>query len=316
VEAATFRLDFVDAGDGTLTIDVAKAQACTDLSRDLRVPPQLRYFDGTEDLVVAYLPAARGPACRPLDPSDARRVVDEPSRHYVSLGPSYSLAIAHLSPLDPAPDHLPDTAEIVCSQDGAVSLTPRVQATRVGVRFRIYNESGAWDEFNLTSPAGGDSGGRLPRKGVFDNTWNIAPGPHAIGCFRDTRPVPFSDPTHPDYTAFTVVDPNGLWVEPGLDCTQDRRRAEVASDVPVRSYRDEPEMEPLIRDLVPGVRDGDTFVRVTYPESAAKSEHLTLVRDGRKVAVFYLSSEEDPETPGKYVWSLLPYVCPGSGIAE
>lgn len=316
-QIATFAVDF-DPGTGTVTVDVPKAQICFDLSRDIRMHAQLRYdFAGAGDVgvVATGLSARPGvPQCRAVDPDHAERLLADPYDHLVVLGPGYLTRSAPLEPLATAPEDAPYVVKIVCSQDGAVALTPQAQPRRDGVHLQVHNQAGAWRVFNLTSPeGGGSSGSRLPRRRVFTDAGNIAPGAYSVGCFRDDS-FPY-DPSHPDYATFTIVDPNELWIDPELECDAGRRRAEVVTDERSRGYRDQPDFDALIREHVPGLLSDDVIVRATYPESAAKSEHRTIVRDGRKLATLYLGIEEDPDAPGKFVWSIMPRVCPGSGIA-
>lgn len=314
----TFAVSFPTGGSGTVAVDVAKGQVCIDLAGDATVyAAHLHYGPEGPDPVVAEFALSfetyRRPQCVAADRDHVVRLVADPETHYLDAHRDHSTPVAPLRPLDPAPELLPDVVEIVCTDRGAVALTPRVQPRRDGVHLAIYNQTES-KMFNLTSPSGGDAGGRVARERVR-NGWNIPPGPHALGCFRDDASIPFSDPDDPGYAHFTVVDPHGLWIDPALHCPESRPRAEIVTDERNRSFTRLPDMEALIREHVPGLRSDDEIVRATYPESAAKMEHRTLVRDGRKIATFYLSSEEDPAAESEYLWSLKPYVCPGSGVA-
>lgn len=315
---ATFVLDFRPGG-GRLTVDVAKAQVCLDVAWDV-VPSgsALEYEPpGSPSTIVAALGRPRlprAPRCESVDPGEAARVIDEPHLHRVVLSPGYAVRASFLEPVDPSPGNAPDVLEIVCSEDGAVALTPQAQPRRDGVRLRIYNQGGAWRGFEVSSADGRFGGGGLRRDRVFDKTWTIDPGPHGIRCLRNPRADVY-DPEDGSFAQFTIVDPYDLWNDPELECVEGNSRREVTTTAPVPDSRDLPDFDALIRDHVPGVQPGDVLERPFYPESGVKLEPRTLIRDGRKIATFYLGIDKVRGGPG-HVWSILPRVCPGSGIAD
>jgi hypothetical protein len=316
-EHATFVLDF-RRGDGTLTVDIAKAQVCLDVAGTV-VPDgsQLVYEPpGTPATVAAALGRRRlprAPRCEPVDPDHAARVIAEPHHHRVVLSPGYSVETSFLEPFDLAPGNAPDVLEIVCSRAGAVALTPQAQPRRDGVRLRIYNQGGAWRGFEVSSADGRFGGGGLRRDVVFDKTWTIDPGPHGIRCLRNPRADVY-DPEDGAFAQFTIVDPYDLWNDPELECVEGEPRREITTASPAGDSRELPDFDGLIRAHVPGVEPGDVLERPRYPESAVKLEPRTLIRDGRKIATLYLGIDKVPGGPG-HVWSILPRVCPGSGIA-
>ena len=314
-QVATFTLDF-RPGEGTLTVDVPKAQVCLDVDGDVLLDgAQVEYEPhGSLPIVVAAMGHGGNPhtpRCRPVRPSEAARILAEPHHHQVAF-PGFATRTAFLDPFDLSPGNAPDVLEIVCSQDGAVAMTPQAQPRLDGVRLRIYNQGGAWRGFEVSSPDGRFGGGGLRRDRIFDKTWTIDPGPHGIRCLRGPRAHVY-DPAHPDFAQFTIVDPYDLWNDPALECGEgaQRRRIRTATRVP-DPWR-LPDFDQLIRDHVPGVEPGDVLERPRYPESEFKLETRTLIREGRKIATWYLGTARVPGSRD-HVWSILPVVCPGSGI--
>lgn len=306
--ARTFALDF-ESGEGTLTIDVPKAQACLDLTKD--VPgfgAQLHYDpDGPDDPVVAEFGSgitnAHSPRCVPVDPSEARRVLSQPVRHYVAFDPPGFTRGSALLPLDDPPILAPDVAVIVCSLDGAVALTPYVQPREDGVHLRFYNPTRRWRTFQLLADDGGNEGGRVS----YGSDYNVSafgPGPLYAGCFEDLDTAPISS-RDPAYTSFTIVDPRGYWTEDDLDCDSPEKRPEVDTGEPRVEVED---FEELIREHVPGIRADDLLERPRYPGTEFHFEPRTVVRDGRRIAGLML-------VRGDVNWAIAPRVCPGSGIA-
>lgn len=304
-QVATFAVDF-DPGTGTVTVDVPKAQICFDLSRDIRMQAQLRYdFAGAGDVAVVAtgLPARPGvPRCHAVDPDHAERLLADPFDHLVVLSPGYLTRSAPLEPLATAPEDAPDVVKIVCSQDGAVAITPQVQPQEDGIHLRFYGSGDRWRAFNLLNDDGVNEGGEL-HGGEFVSTF--PPGAFYAGCFDHLNEASMS-PRDPAYTRITIVDPVGLWTEEELDCeTPDRRRAIVTDEL---LTNDEPDYEALIRDHVEGVEPDDVLERPRYPRSEFVFEMRTVVRDGRRIAWLMVVREEP-------FWAVSPHVCPGSGIA-
>ena len=316
-QVATFLLDF-RPGSGTLTVDVPKAQVCLGVGRDAVIGgAQVEYEPpGSLPIVVAAMGHGGNPhtpRCRPVDPSSAARVIAEPHHHQVVL-PGFATRAAFLDPFDLSPTSAPDVLEIVCSQDGAVAMTPQARPRLDGVRLRIHNQGGAWRGFEVSSPDGRFGGGGLRRDRIFEKTWPIDPGPHGIRCLREPRAQVY-DPEHPDFAQFTIVDPYGLWNDPALECGagDQRRRIKTATRVP-DPWR-LPDFDQLIRDYLPGVEPDDVLERPRYPESEFKLETRTLIREGRKIATLYLGSARVPGSRRDHRWAIMPVVCPGSRIA-
>lgn len=302
-EVMTFALDFrTQTGDGTLTVDVPKGQVCLKVSRNLAgARGQLHYTDPTVDLIVEYVTAAWRPVCHPFDQDDAARIVEQPERHYLTIGPRLYDARASLEPLI-QPPLFPDDAEIVCSQDGAIAITPQVLAQDDGVHVRFYASGGRWTAFNLLADDGKNEGGRL-RQGSF--VTGFAPGPLYAGCFEHLDDASMS-PRDPAYTTITIVDPQRLWTPDELDCDAPEKRRAIDTGEPLV----EPErFDELIREHVPGIEPTDDLERPRYPQTEFHFEPRTVVRDGRRIAGLLL-------VRGDVNWAIDVQACEGSGIAE
>jgi hypothetical protein len=303
--ATTFGLAF-ESGEGTLTIDASKAQTCMDLTGDIPgFGGSLHYdADGPEDPVVASFGSGftkrNPPRCATMLPSDARRVLAETARHYVALSPSGISPASALHPLDVPPALLPDVATIVCSQSGAVALTPEVQPQDDGVHLRFHYEGSRWNAFNLVNDEGDNEGGDLHER---ENVSAFPPGPLYAGCYENLFEVPMS-PRDPSYTKLTIVDPHGLWTEDDLDCPVPEKRRPIDIGEPLASRRD---FDDLIREHLPGLEAGDVLDRPRYPRTDFVYETRTVVRDGRRIAGVRLV----PRDPN---WAIAAEVCPGARI--
>ncbi|MFN2588632.1 MAG: hypothetical protein ABR613_11020 [Actinomycetota bacterium] len=322
-DVKTFVVSFPRGGRATVTIDVRKAQACVAVQGGgVTLSGHLHYDPAGPDPTVAELHVPprhlRWPQCDPVDQGDAARVIAEPHRHYLDLHPDPAVRAGVLRPLELAAEDAPDVAEIVCSQDGAVALTPEVQPQEDGIHLRFYNPSRRWRAFNLFDGEGHNEGGDLGF-GRDDNVSTFPPGTLYAGCFDDLDDS-FS-PGDAEYTELTIVDPRRLWTELDLACgtayeervvdtdePSDRSETQVRGGIiaPVPSDTTFPEMA---RDHVPGLRDEDDIRRPGYPETALHFNHHNVFRDG--VAVARLMFVDGPE-----VWEIRVGACPGTGVGE
>lgn len=303
---ATFAVDF-DPGHGTVTVDVARAQICFDLSRGIRMGAQLRYGkEGAGDVGVTATSATRSaaPQCRPVDPDHAHRLLTNPAGHFVVLSPGYLTRSAGLEEARVSPEQASDTMKIVCSQDGAVAVTPYVRPQEDGIHVSFFDGGDRWKAFNLVNDGGDNEGGDLRSDGEFVSTF--PPGPLYAGCFEHLDEAPYS-PRDPAYTKVTIVDPDSLWTADEPDCGGADKRPLL---LPRRPRELEPsDYEPMIREHVSGVRAEDVIERPRYPATEFIYETRTIVRDGRPIAsvMFF---------PRGSQWVLEIFACPGSGIAR
>lgn len=246
--------------------------------------------------------------CAPVESADAARVIAEPELHYLEFHSGTGSLSGPLAPVDRGEP--PAVAEIVCGPRGAVALTPEIQPQRDGIHLEIYNYGGDRGEFYFVAPDGGNEIGNLPADDVHRNVSSFGPGPLQVGCTDYADSFSFDGTGSERHARLTIVDPHDLWTEPDLECGDGRRRRKVVTDRPATEPPGvQPPAETLIREFVSGVEPGDVIERPRYPESMFKLETRTLVRDGRRIARLYLTPEDG-------VWNVLPYVCPGSGVAD
>jgi hypothetical protein len=175
----------------------------------------------------------------------------------------------------------PRVARLVCEDGGTRALTPRVRAVSDGIHIEMDNEAGARAFYlRAASSADGNQGGRLEPIGTTHIKTTMPPGDVFVGCFDEPADPAYYEVT-PEYARITVVDPDGLWVEPALGC----------ETAPQRRYRDGPaegnvpdDPEEMIRSIVPYVLPTDQIVRPGFPETQWHGESRIIVRNGSPVA--------------------------------
>jgi hypothetical protein len=308
----TFAVFQVESAGATwrVAVDAAQGQVC--YAADVLGAGVAHLHDaGGNGPVATFLDApAAFPShlCARIDGTDAQDVLDEPERFYLEF---HSGDESLSGPLEErVPGELPDVAEIVCGPEGAVALTPEIRPQRDGIHLEIHNHGGDRGEFYLVDPHGGNEIGGLPEDGVRENVSSFGPGPLQIGCAGYAGGFSYDGTGSERHARLTIVDPEGLWTEPELECGDGRRRRTIPTDrLATEGPGVQPPVERLIREFVPGIEPGDVIERPRYPDSQFKIETRTLVRDGRRIARLYLSR-------GGGVWSVMPYVCPGYGIAD
>lgn len=310
-----FGVELGPAGTALVAVDVDQGQACLSTALDGAREGTLRRDDpGRDDPVVAWFFASRRTflpqMCAPMTVSDAAGVLADPGLHYLEIAGEFGSAAAPLDVRETPSEDAPTVAEIVCGQDGAVALTPEVQPRRDGIHLRIYNYGGDRGEFYLVGADGGNEIGDLPADDVRTNVSTFGPGGLQVGCTGYAGSFSYDGPGSERHARITIVDPYDLWTEPDLECGDGRKRPKIPTGRPVPDSPGSREpFEALIRRFLPGVEDDDVVERPLYPESEFKIETRTVVRNGRRIARVYFFSDDS-------VWTLSPYVCPDSGIAE
>jgi hypothetical protein len=106
----------------------------------------------------------------------------------------------------------PDVAQIVCRADGTDVLTPRVRPQPDGVHLEIQNETRVELSFKVDDPGSGGGGFDIPGSSVMD----LHPGEVRVACYDGYREDPSEIPGEP----LDIVDEDGVWVSPRLDCTE------------------------------------------------------------------------------------------------
>jgi hypothetical protein len=179
------------------------------------------------------------------------------------------------------------------------------------VHLTVYNFGGPRGEVSVVAPDGGNAILTLPRDRLTRQVLYFRPGPVQIACVEHEQLVLFDGPGSERHARLEIVDPYGLWTEPDLECGDGARKGRAIPTgftLPGLSgvYA---ELEELVHELVPGVVPDDVIEKPGYPDAPSKIETRTVVRDGRRVGKVWLTHR------GK-VWTLTPWGCPGSGIAE
>ena len=109
----------------------------------------------------------------------------------------------------------------------------------------------------------------------------MPPGEILVGCFDTARDIPYEGPSG-RFVSITVLDAEGLWVDPRLPCEQERAGEFIGEP----AMGNQPNVEGIIRDLVPGVQPTDAFEHPGYPRTEFHAEARHLVREGQGVAHF------------------------------
>jgi hypothetical protein len=108
---------------------------------------------------------------------------------------------------------VPDTARIVCTEDGTQVLTPRVEAQPDGVHFVIDNRLESNPGFSARYRDGG-TGGNTP-VGESEHVGLFPPGTVEIGCHE---PLPGGGFGEPGYRGLEVIDKDDSYKSTRLEC--------------------------------------------------------------------------------------------------
>jgi hypothetical protein len=174
----------------------------------------------------------------------------------------------------------PDVARLVCEADGTHVLTPTVRPQPDGVHIVVQDHSGKEASLAIDGIGGGNASG--------EQVWPIPPGTARIGCWG-------LEEAEPDYRQIDVVDAEGLYVSPALDCQAKVLGSGSGGGVSASSggsYARAPKGDPrepveiardFFEDAFGPIGPEDRVERAGYPE--AEIRQVRLVRDGRTIAV-------------------------------
>lgn len=186
----------------------------------------------------------------------------------------------------PEGDALPAIVELVCEEEGTRLLTDSVPPQGDGVHFRIDNRTGRDLAFDF--PGGGENADA----GVTNIVLAIPPGRAEVRCAGEYLDPPYRS----DFVAVEIVDEEGLWVDPEIDC----ERAVTGTDgtAPGAGGEEGDPVDLTRRHLADRLREGDIVEVAGYPE--ADQRIVRVVRDGRTLArVTYVGSEFATGEPGE-----------------
>ena len=190
----------------------------------------------------------------------------------VTIVPVY-LEMIQTNTVQPTPSETSDVVLIACDGTSTTMQTPTAAAQADGVHLRIDNTSGTNLSFQMDS-LGGDNADI----GTTDLVAQLAPGTQRVRC-QD----PFGDRGSAfGWVSLEVVDPNGYWVDPALDCNGGMIGS---SNI---DYAQQPAgiLDPIEAGrnaLQHYIQEGDELKLAGYPESKGQRT-VVLVRDGRVVA--------------------------------
>jgi hypothetical protein len=187
---------------------------------------------------------------------------------------------ASMAACDPPPDErpppVPDAARLSCRSEGAVAITPTVRAQQDGVHIVFDNEADATQYYvRPTSDEHLAHGGPLDTREEEVRT-TVPPGDVLVTCISSSQDASNGGER---FARITVVDPEGLWIEPSLSC-RDVQAGTFAGGFGGADI----DVDDVIRRVVPGVTRSDELVHPGYPETPWHAELRQLVRDGEPVA--------------------------------
>jgi hypothetical protein len=113
---------------------------------------------------------------------------------------------------EPQAAPLADVGQIVCRDGKTEVLTPQVRTQPNGVHLEVRNETGSKLEFKVDDPEGGGGGFDIPGSTVMD----LHPGQVRVACFDGYS----EDPSEITGEPLEIVDEDGVWVSPLLDCQE------------------------------------------------------------------------------------------------
>jgi hypothetical protein len=186
------------------------------------------------------------------------------------------------------------TARVVCTEDGARSSTPKVEARRDGVHLELDNRLGEGG-FEVSYGEGG-SGGSAPT-GESRQVVEIPPGEVRVGCFvNDSAEVP-----EDDYATFEVVDMDGSYTPTRLQCSDGRAMGSSGPSHGGESPEGEKGSLPALarRAFSESLQPGDVVEGAGYPE-ARERRSVRVVRDGKVVAMLDFQPSPEGWSPGSY----------------
>jgi hypothetical protein len=185
------------------------------------------------------------------------------------------------------------TARVVCTEDGARSSTPTVEARRDGVHLELDNRLGEGG-FEVSYGEGG-SGGNAPT-GESRQVVEVPPGEVRVGCFvNDSAEVP-----EDDYATFEVVDTDGSYTPTRLQCSDGRAMGSSGPSYAGESPEGGKDLPELARrSFSESLQPGDVVEVAGYPE-ARERRSVRVVRDGRVVAVLDFLPSGDGWLPDSY----------------
>lgn len=159
---------------------------------------------------------------------------------------------------DPPSEGPPSVVRLVCTPEGTRLGVPTVVAQPDGVHLEVENRTDIEPGFAAKYEGGGL--GRSTPPGTTQYVEPLPPGRVDVGCFVGVSPTEIGEP---DFESLTVLDPEGHYVMPELEC-----RAVKGGILLPEVTGDKGEVRGSIQDELSGrLNDGDAVRSVGYPHS-------------------------------------------------
>jgi hypothetical protein len=207
-----------------------------------------------------------------------------------------------VSPSPTLASEIPDVLHVTCTPTSATLDTTQVRPQSDGLHV-VMDASGdvANAEIDTGSTPETFSGVGVDPHDDGSRGIPIAPGPWFVGCSARGDAVPIDAFGTARAPAFTIVDPEGIYVPVDLACHAPTTRTYgvTGSDITHDSIA-----------AVPGILSTDTVQPAGYPDGPGFKDGpiLTVLRDGSAVARIHLPFEANGS------WTVSVDACPGSGI--
>lgn len=179
---------------------------------------------------------------------------------------------------EPTPDRVsdgppaPTLMEVTCTEDGTTKVADsELTVQEGGLRVRMDNQTG--ESVSMTG-LGWDF-----EKGISTEVLPVPPGPLEIACW------PYSDQSgeEPSTIPVSILDPNGLWVDPEIECTVGPE-SNVIFDHFFASPGKKGDPVDLARGDIRNLEDDDVVERAGYPAEERRVS-VRVQRDGKTVAL-------------------------------
>jgi hypothetical protein len=177
-----------------------------------------------------------------------------------------SFVNAHAEPTPSVEPIASPTAEVTCDGSATNVLTPRVAAQPDGVHIVVTNTSSVDLSLQIEG-VGGDNAD----VGEHELVWPLAPGPVRVRCLDPTADAG----SEGGYGSLEVVDPDGVYVSPELECSN---AVTMFVDDFGEGVGDHDDPADVARAHLTGLADDDVVERAGYPDSPEPV--IRIVRDG------------------------------------
>ncbi|MGH2788787.1 MAG: hypothetical protein ACRDJV_12940 [Actinomycetota bacterium] len=225
--------------------------------------------------------------------------------HHKIAGLSAALILAVTAGCDNAREKespAPTVLRVVCDDEGTTAVATRVRAIRDGVHISFDNRSGARQYYIRTASDEGQNHGGGLRGRLTEVRTTMPPGALLVACFQSGDEYPYAIT---DFAEVRVVDPDGLWTPPNLDCDREEEAGRFVDGKAV-GYAPK-DVEGMIRAQVPGIEADDEIVNPGYPQTEWHSEFRLVVRAGKAVASVSVARQDNN-------WQVDVRRCPGIEI--